>query len=1775
MKRNNKVFAKTALATLTAMYVASIGATTSQTVNNPALKVEKIQFNSQAIAARMDAQKASFEEPSLVQNNGQNVLIKPSKKFVAGPDDARTHTYLIRLRDTPAALHKTMQQDGTQMPLLSANTLGARQQSPLSQPEVVSYIDNLKQKQESFVSSAKRQTGIDLAVEHSFQIAINGIASHLSKDDAERLSKLPEVASVRAVQTYDLLTDTSHERIGTKMAWENTQYGSTSGLKGEGMLVGVIDTGISPSHPMFQATGDDGYTIENPLGTGNFLHDCKIEGYEDLCNDKLIGIWSHPDITAAYSDPEAGPYGETRPAIGLDYNGHGTHTASTAAGNIVYNVKHKLPALAATSTGIETGIMLDEVSGVAPHANIISYQACSPGQVGALDKYIGCPSIPLVAAIEQAIIDGVDVINYSISGGWDPHNDDVELAFLAAHEAGINVSASAGNAGTYQSVQHISPWVLSVGSTQTGRSFSTAQSSRAINLEGGVTPPRSWRTDIYGTFTSDITGPVVLASDYGNEFCEEPFNTTFTNGEIVFCARSDSSSENGALLTKVKHAKDAGAAAVVVYNTEASNTNMHYTLESDIPLGMTPLNNANEFVAWLSEGADHRLTIPKSNNTIKHNQNMVDAMSIFSSIGHAAVPEYREATAPSIAAPGSDIFAADTTDQPFTYGAQVAVGSIGPADYGVKSGTSMASPHIAGVMTLVRQAHPEWSPSEVMSAIQLTANDAVKNAMGRDDNVGPWWHGSGIAQVDKAINAGLVMHVPVEHYQLTNPYAGGNLGALNTPNMVDERCFYRCNWIREVTATVDGTWDVTTLTDEYSVKVDVEPKQFTLKKGETQRLSITGSWQNAQSITNSARGATVFGKVQLIAQDPSVPVSQMNVEMSLDSGKLPEIVEFTSHTDAPTFRIDNQPIGKATDPQVTVYKPVKAHIEELLLKELPNGNGSEMFSAKQDTTSETLHVSWVDVPEDAVRFIAEHVSSGPATVENEYNADKGNISIYVGIDANGDNQVQYDDEVICKSTVKNTEVTEFCNIPYPDAGKYWVVWEENNQNTMYWRGKEDAWFPHKVATAVVMGEKAQSVDGSVTASADSELLSDITVKFNNLEQSTGERHYSAIELGSDSQNPDNIGLVSINVNRGDDVVSFHSDKARAIAGDKIAFELDVLPNVSGGDRLFDISGTLPEGLTLEDVYLSNNGYITGEVTVDGNNFVVSGVQNNSQGRKSMYHITDSITDQSCKTPVGNGGYIDLLSYGLQPEPSAPVIPLDGAWQIPFASLFNDKEDGEQFTLFHNYEYGNGSDSLYIHPTGAIDFDGAVTYNYRFANDNFSSPPQLMGAFWYNRFHPVMAKEMAWGAPYQVNDADGNALPESEVAGITVSRLIDPATGSGTHVVVEWDNLQHMQGKNGCDYWSCGLDIEYEPLEGNDMRVDTQAIIARGYDHSPGAYEIVYAYDNLHFEDWNGNGTGIQAGLGVMEFASAGVRGFRGPMDQRSPFYGWTNQSIVPWDDNYGLLDEYLKDDMVVCLDYDGPEVTAFKVHIVASSNANSIGQDFDVTVNADIEGEPMMAMSQNISFPSNITMFSIDDVTTMEEQTVTGIRVDYMDNDNVSNTISVSGEGFTAKVNGHHSGATIDITPDADFSGQTQVTVKVSDNNYPTDAMSTTFMLNVEAVNDAPTVQASANSSQIVEGTSVTLSAGAADVDGDELTYSWEGPGSIADATAATTSVSGLGVGSHTFSVTVSDGTEQVTSNVTVNVTAQAVEEEKKSSSGSFAWLMLLLPFAWLRRQKS
>ena len=126
-------------------------------------------------------------------------------------------------------------------------------------------------------------------------------------------------------------------------------------IKGEGVVIGTIDTGISPGNRSFADVGDDGYDHTNPLGAGNYLGVCNPAnaepGYDPdfPCNDKLIGAYV---------------FGERQPTRRVDYDGHGSHTASTSGGNVVDDVVVD-GADACTTPPFD-------ISGVAPHANVIS-----------------------------------------------------------------------------------------------------------------------------------------------------------------------------------------------------------------------------------------------------------------------------------------------------------------------------------------------------------------------------------------------------------------------------------------------------------------------------------------------------------------------------------------------------------------------------------------------------------------------------------------------------------------------------------------------------------------------------------------------------------------------------------------------------------------------------------------------------------------------------------------------------------------------------------------------------------------------------------------------------------------------------------------------------------------------------------------------------------------------------------------------------------------------------------------------------------------------------------------------------------------------------------------------------------------------------------------------------------------------------------------------------------------------------------------------------------
>ena len=503
----------------------------------------------------------------------------------------------------------------------------------------------------------------------SFTYAVNGFSAALTTAQAQLVARQPGVAKVVRDELKQLQTDTSPGFLGIdhrRGAW-------AAGYTGEGVVIGVIDTGIWPEHPSF---ADDGSYAAPPPGWmggeiacefGDTAHNPDDAPFD--CNNKLIGARDMRTLYKEFVGPEV--YNSTR-----DYNGHGTHTAGTAGGN---------RDVAAEVLGVARGT----VSGIAPRAHVAAYSACG-------DE--GCFGGDLAAAIGTAIADGVDVINYSIGGGPGLTGPD-DIAFLFANAAGVFSATSAGNAGpgagTVGSPAN-DPWVVGVAASTHDRTFEgtvtlgNGASFTGASLTGGAGP-----------------APLVDAADHGNELCDPTVQfSPPIEGAIVACLRAEI-----ARVAKSQAVFEQGGAGMVLYNaadSEAEVTDNHY-----LPTVHISASDGQQVLAYIdAAGQDAEATLGAGEPAPAQGSAMAD----FSSRGPNAAAA--SLIKPDVTAPGVNVLAGNTPTP-----------TLGPPGelYQAISGTSMASPHVAGVLALLKQAHPDWSPAMAQSAVVTTArHDVVK-----------------------------------------------------------------------------------------------------------------------------------------------------------------------------------------------------------------------------------------------------------------------------------------------------------------------------------------------------------------------------------------------------------------------------------------------------------------------------------------------------------------------------------------------------------------------------------------------------------------------------------------------------------------------------------------------------------------------------------------------------------------------------------------------------------------------------------------------------------------------------------------------------------------------------------------------------------------------------------------------------------------------------------------------------------------------------------------
>jgi subtilisin family serine protease len=510
---------------------------------------------------------------------------------------------------------------------------------------------------------------------HSFTNAVNGFSAVISHDDASAIALQKGVAFVIPDELRQLTTDNSPGFLGLDDpggVWD-------SGFDGEGVVVGVIDSGIWPEHPSVAddgsystppvsidpTAGSTGCDFGNPLPAGSVLpSDAPFS-----CNNKLIGARQMIPTYEALIGLSPVEYDSAR-----DENGHGTHTLTTAAGNA---------DVAASAFGIDRGL----VTGIAPRAHVVAYKGL--GELGGF-------SSDLAGAIDQAVADGVDVINYSIgSGSFAIGADDV--AFLFAAAAGVHVATSNGNGGpgaaTTGSPASV-PWLTSVGASTHSRTF-----EGAVTLGDGSTYTGA-------SFTAGtVELPLVDAADLGNPLCipGAGFSADIA-GKIVLCLRGAIARVDKSLAVALD-----GGAGMVLYNAndaQSQVTDSHWV--PSVHITNTQGLAVQSYIAGAGSGAVAQITGGE------YTPIPAPTMAAFSSRGPNRLSS--DIIKPDVTAPGVNILAGNTPTP--TSGA--------PGDlFQSISGTSMSSPHVAGLLALIDQAHPDWSPAAAKSALMTTAYQDV------------------------------------------------------------------------------------------------------------------------------------------------------------------------------------------------------------------------------------------------------------------------------------------------------------------------------------------------------------------------------------------------------------------------------------------------------------------------------------------------------------------------------------------------------------------------------------------------------------------------------------------------------------------------------------------------------------------------------------------------------------------------------------------------------------------------------------------------------------------------------------------------------------------------------------------------------------------------------------------------------------------------------------------------------------------------------------------
>ncbi|PIA43138.1 hypothetical protein AQUCO_02000517v1 [Aquilegia coerulea] len=563
---------------------------------------------------------------------------------------------------------------------------------------------------------------------YTYSTAYHGYAASLDSDQVESLRQSDSVFGVYEDTVYNLHTTRTPEFLGleTNLGIPTIDKSKDIDQASMDVIIGVLDTGVWPESKSF----DDSKMTPVP---SHWKGECETgpDFSPSLCNKKLIGARS---FSKGFRMSTGGSIISKKPTdenlSPRDVDGHGTHTASTAAGSHVAN---------ASLLGYATGT----ARGMAIQARVAAYKVCWK---------TGCFGSDILAGMDQAILDGVDVLSLSLGGGSGPYyRDTIAIGAFTAVEKGIFVSCSAGNSGPSRaSLANVAPWIATVGAGTLDRDFPAfAVLGNGKNIAG---------VSLYSG-SGMSTEPVSIVYSKGNNTANlclaGSLEPSHVRGKIVLCDRGIN-----ARVDKGVVVRDAGGIGMILANTAASGEEL--VADSHlIPAVAVGRKTGDLIRAYVRSDSNPTAVLSFAGTVLNVHPSPV--VAAFSSRGpNLITPQILK---PDMIGPGVNILAA--------WSEAVAptglVNDTRRSQFNIMSGTSMSCPHISGLAALLKAAHPDWSPSAIKSALMTTAYvlDNTKSAL-LDAATGsvstPWAHGSGHVDPQKALDPGLVYDISTEDY---------------------------------------------------------------------------------------------------------------------------------------------------------------------------------------------------------------------------------------------------------------------------------------------------------------------------------------------------------------------------------------------------------------------------------------------------------------------------------------------------------------------------------------------------------------------------------------------------------------------------------------------------------------------------------------------------------------------------------------------------------------------------------------------------------------------------------------------------------------------------------------------------------------------------------------------------------------------------------------------------------------------------------------------------